>query len=341
MRIAIVNDLVIARTLLQQIVLSVPGYSIAWQAEDGAEAVWRARLNRPDVILMDLVMPVLDGVGATRQIMASSPCPILLVTSSVSGNFALVCDAMGHGGLDAVDMPVMGPCGHIQGGDALLARLARLDRSRHGEPAPVAARAVAFSASVTPDPALPPLLILGASTGGPEALARILEALPAGFPVAVVVIQHIAAVFAPNLVVWLQGRCALPVDLARQDGRPRAGAVAVAGTDDHLVLGRDRRFSYTREPVDYPFRPSVNAFFESAAACWPRPGVAVLLTGMGADGARGLAALRRPGWLTIAQDEQSSVVYGMPRAAAEMHAAGLVLPLWDIPTTILGHFRRG
>jgi two-component system response regulator WspF len=345
MRIGIVNDLALARKALQTLVQSVPGYSVAWQAADGAEAVRRAREDRPDVVLMDLVMPVLDGVQATRQIMAGSPCPILLVTSSISGNFSLVCEAMSHGGLDAVDMPVLGPCGKLQGGEALLSRLARLDRGRQAVPAaparadsPSPLRGGGWGVGSSSAPALPPLLAIGASTGGPEAVARILQALPASFPAAVVVVQHIAADFAPNLVVWLQGRCALPVDLARDGARPEAGSVAVAGTDDHLTLRTDRRFLYTREPADYPFRPSVNVFFESAAACWPWPGVAVLLTGMGSDGARGLAALRGLGWLTVAQDEQSSVVYGMPRAAVEMGAASRILPLGEIPSVILGQF---
>jgi two-component system response regulator WspF len=262
------------------------------------------------------------------------------VTSSVSGNFAQVCEAMSHGGLDAVDMPTVGHGGQLQGGEGLLVRLARLDRSRDSL-TPPPTHAPAAPQPNRSEPGLPPLLALGASTGGPEALARILQALPAGFPAAIVVIQHIAAAFAPNLVQWLQGRCSLPVELARDGGKPRPGIVIVAGTDDHLVLCSNQRFAYVREPLDYPFRPSVNAFFESAAAWWPKPGVAVLLTGMGADGARGLAALRGPGWLTIAQDESSSVVYGMPRAAAELHAAGRILPLGEIPAAILAHFSRG
>jgi chemotaxis response regulator CheB len=189
----------------------------------------------------------------------------------------------------------------------------------------------------------PAFLAIGASTGGPEAVARILEALPGNFPAPVVVIQHIAAEFAPHFAAWLQLRSALPVEIAQEGTAPRPGAVHVSGTDDHLVLRRGK-FAIVREPVDYPFRPSVNSFFESLCGQGPLCGVAVLLTGMGSDGARGLAELRQAGWLTIAQDEATSVVYGMPQAAAALHAARCILPLADIPAAIAARFsasRRG
>jgi two-component system response regulator WspF len=150
----------------------------------------------------------------------------------------------------------------------------------------------------------------------------------------VVVVQHIAADFATGFASWLQGRTGLPVGLAAEGAAPEAGRVYVAGTDDHLVLGPDRRFSYTAEPRAYPYRPSVDVLFASLAAHWPGPGVAVLLTGMGHDGARGLAQLRGRGWHTIAQDQATSVVYGMPRAAAELNAAAEVLPLAQVGPAI-------
>jgi two-component system response regulator WspF len=346
MRVAIVNDLSLAREILRRLVLSVPGYTIAWTAENGEEAVEKARKDRPDAILMDLVMPVLDGVEATRRIMAQSPCPILLVTSTVTGNFNLVFRAMGFGGLDAVNTPTLGPGGTIRDGEGLLDRLAKLERLKARETRkPANQEAVAGLAS--PAPSLPvtlsgtqaatvcPIVALGASTGGPEALAVILKALPAHFPAAVIVIQHIAADFAPGLAGWLQGQCSLPVRPAVNGDEPRAGTVLLAATNDHLVLRPDRRLSYEREPADYPYRPSVDEFFHSLAEQWSRPGVAVLLTGMGNDGAQGLLALRRRGWHTVAQDQATSVVYGMPRVAADLGAACQVLPLNQISRAIL------
>jgi two-component system response regulator WspF len=339
MRIAIVNDLALAREVLRRLVLSVPEHTVAWIAEDGAEAVRRAAQDRPDIILMDLVMPVLDGVEATRQIMASTPCPILLVTSSVTGNLNQVYAAMGEGGLDAVNTPIFGPDGKVRNGEAILSRIEKLARTQR-MPAPRAEASEAFAAKpnaseVAPQNQRAPVVALGASTGGPEAVAQILSALPKQFPAGVVVVQHIAAEFAPGLASWLASRSGLPVRLARQGDEPEPGAVLLAGTDDHLVLRPDLRLAYTPDPVAYPYRPSIDALFSSLARCWPSRGVAVLLTGMGADGAHGMLLLKQAGWSTIAQDQSTSVVYGMPKAAVDLKAVRQCLPLSSIAAEII------
>jgi two-component system response regulator WspF len=340
MRIAIVNDLALARAVLTRLVESVPGYAVAWTAVDGAEAVRRAAADRPDVILMDLVMPVMDGAEATRRIMAASPCPILVVTASVGANFGKVYEALGAGGLDAVKTPTMGRGGQVRGGEALLERLARLSQAAAGSRLSLG-DAQRKSAPPGPPPAtaLPPLLAVGASTGGPEAVARVLAALAPAPPGPVVVVQHIAADFAAGFASWLHGRTGLPTRLARAGDAPESGQVYVAGSNDHLILRSDRRFAYTPDPATYPYRPGVDVLFKSLAAAWPRPGVAVLLTGMGSDGARGLAELRDRGWHTVAQDQATSVVYGMPRAAAELGAAAQVLPLPRIGSAVAGCLR--
>src|SRR5437763_1738416 len=132
MRVAIVNDLSLAREVLRRLVLTVPGYSVAWMAEDGDEAILKAAADRPDAVLMDLVMPRLNGVEATRQIMKHSPCPILVVTATIPGNYELVIRAMGAGGLDAVETPTLGPSGGILNGEPLLARLAKVSDATRG-----------------------------------------------------------------------------------------------------------------------------------------------------------------------------------------------------------------
>jgi two-component system response regulator WspF len=348
MRVAIVNDLALAREVLRRLVVSAPDHSIAWTAAEGAEAVRKAAADRPDVILMDLVMPVMDGAEATRRIMADSPCPILLVTSSVTGNFTQVYTAMGHGALDAVNTPTFGPDGKVRDGEGLLARLAKLMRAGQAASpidAPCAGQALGTGQALgagapTSPPAVPTLVALGASTGGPEAVARILTAFPADLPAAVVVVQHIAAEFAPSLATWLQGRTRLRVRLALAGDRPALGQVLVAGSNDHLVLASDRRLIYTPEPVEYPYRPSVDAFLASLAASWPRAGVAALLTGMGADGACGLLRLRQAGWLTLAQDKETSVVYGMPQAAVKLGAACQILPVGELAPVVLAYLAR-
>ncbi len=338
MRVAVVNDLALAREVLRRVILSVPEHTVAWTAEDGAEAVRKALADPPDVILMDLIMPQVNGVEATRQIMASRPCPILLVTSSVAANYALVCEAMGHGGLDAVNTPSFGPKGEILGGASLLARLAKLQQATLEEVQPSAERVnCAWHGGQRHVSNLPLVIAIGASTGGPDALGQILATFPATLRAAVLIVQHIGADFAPALVQWLRGRAHLPVRLAVQGEAPQPGVILIAGTNDHLALGADRRLLYTPDPEKCPYRPSVNVLFDSLAEDWPRQGVGVLLTGMGGDGANGLVHLRRCGWHTIAQDAATSIVYGMPRVAAQLKAARQILPLGEIGPAILHH----
>lgn len=321
MRVAIVNDLPLAVEVLRRAIALEPAHQLAWVAKDGAEAVARCAEDTPDVLLMDLIMPVMDGVAATREIMRKTPCAILVVTATVEGNAAKVFEAMGQGALDAVSTPVLGPGGRIEGAAELLDKISRLGRLL-GRPG---AKAAAPQPRPGADAACPRLAALGASTGGPAVLAQLLAALPADCPAAILVIQHVDARFAPSLAGWLAGSCRLPVAVAAEGQAPAPGAVLVAATDDHLVLGPDLRLHYTPDPRDCPYRPSVDAMFESLAAYAPAPGLAMLLTGMGRDGAKGLLALRRAGWCTLAQDKPSSVVYGMPKAAAELGAAESVL----------------
>jgi two-component system, chemotaxis family, response regulator WspF len=332
MRIAIVNDMPLAVEALRRVVSSVPGYEIAWIAVDGEAAVRQCAADVPDVVLMDLMMPVMDGAEATRLIMQQSPCAILVVTATVGGHTGKVFEAMGWGALDAVDTPVLGLAGDPAGAGPLLAKIAMLGRLI-GPARPRAEATEATTTRTAPSEKLP-LVAVGASTGGPAALARIIGALPQDLPAAVTVVQHVDEQFAPGLASWLAGQTGHDVRIVQENDRPVSGRVLIASTNDHLVLTRDVAYCYTPEPVDYPYRPSVDVFFDSIVTWWPGPAVGVLLTGMGADGAQGLLSLRRAGWHTIAQDQSTSVVYGMPKAAAKLNAAVEVLPLDEIATAI-------
>ncbi len=327
MRIAIVNDVRAASEALRRIVEALPHHEIAWMAADGVEAVAKAKRDRPDLILMDLLMPHLDGAEATRQIMASAPCAILVVTATVSGNMPLVYEAMGHGALDAVDTPALGPGDEMHGARALVDKIG------------IIAKLVGSTAPTTKRPpvgsTLPRLLVIGASTGGPKALCDLLLPLPNDWSVATVVVQHVDVTFAAGLASWLADRTGKKVRVAAPGDAPKAGEVLIAGTNDHLVLTAGRTLDYRVEPQKIFFRPSVDIFFESVAAHWPQQGTAVLLTGMGRDGAAGLLALREKGWHTIAQDESTSVVWSMPKAAIEAGAACEVLPIGRIPAALM------
>ena len=330
MKIAIVNDQPATVEALRRIVGGVPGYSIAWVAGNGPIAVEKCAADKPDLILMGVQLPVMDGVEATRRIMAATPCPILIVTSSVDKHYAQVFDAMGHGALDAVNTPEPG------GGAPLLQKILMIQNLRAPyQPAP--GHTTASAGQFIPD--LPPLLLVGASTGGPQAVSAVLSLLPANFDLAVVIIQHLGSEFADGLRAWLGDRSALPVVLAAEGATPRAGTVYVACTNHHLVLQPKQTFHYTPQPEDCPYRPSVDAFFRSAGCRWPRKGIAVLLTGMGRDGAQGLLELRQAGWHTVTQNEATCVVFGMPKAAAELKAASEVLPLDCIGAACLKYWK--
>ncbi len=318
MRIGIVNDVRAACEALRRVVDSLPDHEVAWTAADGVEAIAMAKRDRPDLILMDLIMPHLDGVQATRQIMASAPCAILVVTATVSGNISLVYDAMGFGALDAVDTPMLGPAGEVSGAGALVEKIGMIAKL-------VGATESRRPARPTPASGPPKLVVVGASTGGPKAVSDLLLPLPRDWNVAVVVVQHVDIAFAQGLAKWLGDRTGRPVRVAEHGQQPVGGDVLLAGTNDHLVLSKSRTLEYREEPRDVFFRPSVDVFFESVAEHWPQTGTALLLTGMGKDGARGLLKLRSRGWHTIAQDEASSVVWSMPKAGIDLGAATEVL----------------
>ena len=174
------------------------------------------------------------------------------------------------------------------------------------------------------------LVAIGSSAGGPAALAAILAALPEDFAAAIVIIQHLDSQMAPGMAAWLAQQSTLPLTLAGAGDLPQPGRVLLAATDDHLVLQASGRVAYTPEPRESVHRPSVDVFFESVSSHWHGRAIGVLLTGMGRDGARGLRAMRDAGHHTIAQDRESSAVYGMPKAAAALDAAVDILPVQRI-----------
>lgn len=332
MRIALVNDMPMALEALRRVVASVPGYEVAWTALDGEAAVHLCAQDVPDLILMDLVMPRMDGVEATRRIMLQSPCAILVVTATVGGRAGQVFEAMGHGALDAVDTPVLGRDGRGDGGEPLRAKIAMLERLiRKPRPSTLAG---SFGPAGGGGGGRTPLVGLGASTGGPAALVTVLNGIPLDTQASIVVVQHVDEHFAPGLAGWLTAQSGRSVVVIRPSDRPRAGTVHLAASNDHLVLCRDGTFDYVHEPADVAFRPSVDICFESLAAHWHGPLAAAVLTGMGNDGARGLLALRRVGGHTIAQDQATSLVYGMPKAAVAAGAAIEVLPIDRIGSAI-------
>ncbi len=322
MKIGLVNDSSLAIETLRATLARRPLYRVSWIARDGEEAVALCARDTPDVVLMDLLMPGMDGVEAIRRIMAATPCAVLVVTSDVGARAGMVFEAMGAGALDAVDTPVAERRGAGSGGEALLRKLDRIEAvlgERH-----------ASAPAVTRGARARQLVVIGASAGGPEAVATVLRGLPADYAAAVVIVQHVDQQFAPGMAHWLGGKSSLPVHIAQERDEPLAGTVLLAATNDHLVLMPGRKLAYQVEPSELAYRPSVDVFFRSVCSHWPGSVVGVVLTGMGNDGARGLKALRDRGHYTIAQDQASCAVYGMPKAAVQIDAARAVLPLHRI-----------
>lgn len=330
MRIAITNDMGLAVEALRRVLIASGEHQVAWVARDGQEAVERCREDRPDLILMDLMMPLLDGVEATRSIMAESPCAILIVTSSVERMAPKVFEAMGAGALDVIKTPVLGP---DLDGTRLLAKIRQLrPLIERREPASTPLESVDFNEAAPRHP----LIVVGASSGGPAALCKLLRDLPSLATVSVLLAQHIDFEFLPGLMEWLSSESGKAVRSTETGRAPRPGEVLMACSLDHVCLTHRSTVAHSKEPENCPYRPSIDVLMHSVAAHWPGPAAGVVLTGMGADGAEGLLAMRQAGHYTIAQDRSSSAIYGMPRAAFERGAAVEVLPLNDISSALGG-----
>jgi two-component system response regulator WspF len=336
MRIAIVNDMPMAVEVLRRALAFEPSHQVVWVAGNGAEAVRLCAQDTPDLILMDLMMPVMDGVEATRRIMAESPCAIVIVTVDRQQNVHRVFEAMGHGALDVVDTPALGAGNAKEAAAPLLRKILNIgwligDKGTRPSRAPSPLRNPGSCQS---------LIAIGSSAGGPAALEILLKGLPRNFSPAIVLVQHVDQVFAAGMAEWLGSASGLNVRLAREGEPPQSGTVLLAGTNHHIRLLKNGTLAYTAEPINEIYRPSIDVFFESVASYWNGDAVGVLLTGMGRDGAQGLKLMRQQGYLTIAQDQNSSAVYGMPKAAAAIDAAAEIRPLNKIAPRLLEIFAK-
>ncbi len=251
---------------------------------------------------------------------------------------------MGHGAVDAVKTPELGKDGGVLGGAPLLAKIAAIaqmkDKSEQSSRFKSSPLRPDETQPVTPAASMVPLIVIGASTGGPQAIVDVLTRVPKDLPAAIVIVQHITVEFSEGLASWLSAMCQRPIRIAVNGDQPRTGEVLIAGSNDHLAMINGGSFRYTPDPVETPYRPSVDVLFGTVASHWKHPGVGVLLTGMGRDGAKGLLTLKQKGWHTIAQDEKTSVVYGMPAAAAEKGAASVILPINEIGESVTHNIRK-
>ena len=301
-----------------------PLHEIHWIAQDEAQALRLCRDNPPELVLLQL--GTADRVAFSRQVMDEAPCPLLLLDVSAELNTEWAFNALGHGALDVVHLPGLANAPTFN--PSLLLRkiqnIAWLTTATHAAPPRPATSAVQR----------PCLIAIGASAGGPATLNQLLRELPADLDAAVVLVQHLDDKFSAGMAEWLARESALPVRLVQAGEIPQAGVVLLAGRNEHLTVSRQGELRYTLEPSEQIYRPSIDVFFSSLAEKWPGDAIGVLLTGMGRDGAHGLKAMRMRGFTTITQDQASSVVWGMPKAAVALDAAAEILPLDSIPTRL-------
>ncbi len=334
-RVLVVEDSLTARKHLVSVLNADPGLTVIGEAEDGKRAIELCRSLRPDVVTLDMMLPLLSGVAVTEYIMAYCPTPILVVSSSVNrGELYKTYDALAAGAVDVFEKPSgRDPDGAWERGLVAAVKIAariRVITHVRGKLAPLSnVDHVVHGDGDVAGAAQRSLIAIGASTGGPAAIVDILRELPANFPVPILLLIHIGDAFSSAFAEWLDGQTKLRVRYAR-DGeqipaRGNAG-VLMAPPGSHLIAAHGHLW-LKNTPERNSCRPSIDVLFESLARHHGPETVACLLTGMGKDGAAGLLALRHAGALTLAQDETTSVIFGMPREAIEMGAADRVLPL--------------
>ena len=346
-RVLVVDDSAVVRQSTKFILESDPGLQVIGQAADGAEAITLAGRLKPDVITMDLRMPRVDGAGAIRAIMAEYPAPIIVVTGvDLDGESDLCAQLIKLGAVAIVRRPA-GVSKADRNAFAVkliqqvklmsgvkVIRHPRSHTERSITPAVPFGNAGASPALDPPSSIKTQLVAVGASTGGPAALHQILGVIPSDFPLPILVVQHISFGFVEGLANWLNEASPLQVQVARHGERMQPGAVYIAPDEKHLLAGGFNRIELAAtEPVG-GHRPAVTALFQSVARNYGASALGVLLTGMGADGAAGLKAMREAGAQTIAQDQASCIVFGMPKEAIALGAAQQVVPLDRIARAI-------
>jgi two-component system chemotaxis response regulator CheB len=348
-RVLVVEDSLTVRKRLVEVLSSDPGLEVVGEVGDGKAAIELCQSLRPDVMTLDMMLPVMTGLAATEYIMAYCPTPILIVSASNNrGELFRTYEALSAGAVDVLEKPDGSePEGSWEAKLIALVKLvAKIKVITHPRARLAAAPRVSTPLRPFKDgEANGPVqcIAIGASTGGPAALVSVLRGLPASFPIPIILVMHIGPLFAKALAEWLDGQSPLRVSHAvHGEALPRLGEgrVVMAPPDRHLVL-REGRLILNDGPELHSCRPSIDVLFASLAQELGARAAGCLLTGMGRDGADGLLAMRRAGGRTIAQDEATSVIFGMPREAALLGAAEQVLGLEQVAPALSAFVRAG
>ncbi len=342
-RVLLVEDSQIALVILKRILNSSPQIEVVGEARTGLEALTLIPKVQPDVICTDLHMPQMDGLEFTSEVMALYPRPILVISASVQEEDTHhVFQLLEAGAVDIFPKPRTG----LAKNDELLKRellnkikvlsgvkvLTKKRKSLIQAKSQETGNFAVFSSHSHPKPKI---VVIGASTGGPQALQELLTQLPVNFPVPVICVQHICTGFLQGLIDWLAISCRLPIQIAQYGDMPKPGKIYFPPEQQHLELDAGGRFICSHSPPLAGHRPSVTVTFKSIAKFYGQATVGILLTGMGRDGAEGMQVVAQAGGFTIAQDESTSIVFGMPKEAIDLGAAKKILPIQAIAPTLL------
>lgn len=338
--ILITEDSDVVSALLQGIFQAEPDMRVIGRARNGREAVDMAQVLKPDLVTMDIRMPVMDGFEATRMLMATQPLPIVVISSSVDDEeLRITFRAVEEGALAVIEKPrgLSHPDFERVRRELVetVRAMAEVKVVRRRPPKP---GVTAYTKPAPQRGARYEVVGLALSTGGPQALSTLLSGMPVGYPLPILVVQHISPGFVGGLVSWLRGQTLLEVCLAESNQPLRGGVVYIAPDGKHLeVARRDKQLyaSLTSAPAIERFRPSASALFHSLARDCGAAAIGGIFTGMGSDGSAGLLALHQRGGHVFAQDEDSAVVYGMPGAARAAGCVDQVVPLARIPTHLI------
>lgn len=347
-RVLIVDDSPTAQQLLNQLLSQDSTIEVIGIAKDGKEALTMVSSHHPDVVTMDVVMPGIDGIETTRTLMENMPLPIIVVSSALNQKEVnLTFQALAAGALGVVEKPTSASLSSDSGRRLLQLVKAMAEVKvvrRHPKLSLPLRIANGQAGGTTPAPILGALekprktgfrgIAIGASTGGPSILARILSELPGDFPLPILIVQHISQGFIQGMVDWLKDTIHLSVELAQQAAPLLPGHVYLAPDDRQFGLDAADRVTLSKDPPENDLRPSVSFLFRSVAKQWGAQSIGVLLSGMGSDGARELGAIHRQGGVTIAQNEESSAVFGMPGTAVALGAVDFLLGPEQIVTML-------
>ncbi len=341
-KVLLIDDSPIALTILGRILSTAPDIQVVGTAKNGKEGLDLIPELNPDVLCVDLHMPVMDGYEFTKEVMRRFPKPILVVSVSVQEGSANIFKLLQAGAVDVFAKPRNGIESEYDKRSLELISKVRMVAGvvpiRRGWRAELGVKGAELKPIIPhSEISIPHLKIIaiGASTGGPQALQTVLSQLPANFPLPIICVQHIGSEFATGFIEWLATQCRIKVKFADAGESPEPGTVYFPKAESHLKVDAEGRFFSTSEPLYDGHRPSITVTMRSIADYYKNDVMAILLTGMGRDGAEGMLSVLRAGGITIAQDENSSVVFGMPKAAIEIGAAKYVLSPEEIAKVLL------